>query len=372
MHRRTFLAALTASACSGPDLTMQRLLRVSLLGQALIEHAASDREWPGRRAIAARLAHADVVFTNLETVIQGPNAGAPTREALTLHVADARVLDTLASVHVNLMTTANNHAFDLGSGGILDTVTAIRRSGLVSAGSGENLAVASAPARLASPAGATGLVAFATGKIRPGGAATPDGTGINELRRNPSGEPNAGDLNRILDAIAAARRDSDVVLVCQHNHDWEPDPADVPAWQRALARRCIDAGASTFIGHGVPLLQGIEFYRGAPLFYGLGNFAFQTEKPVGAYGPESWEGMIVDCTFVEGRFVTARLVPLALNEIGLGGVDDMATRGFPRLAGPVEARAMLERLTAASRTLGVGLDLGTDAEGRLIPPGTFG
>lgn len=369
MHRRTFLAGLTAAGCAGPDLTMQRPLRISLLGQALIEHAATDREWPGRRGIAARLARADVVFTNLETVIQGPNSGAPTREALTLHAADAGVLDTLVSVHVNLMTTANNHAFDLGSGGILDTVTALRSAGLVSAGSGENLAVASAPARLTGRSGTTALVAFATGKIRPGGAATPGGIGINELRRDSDGEPNAGDLARILNAIAAARETSDVVLACQHNHDWESDPADVPGWQRALARRCVDAGASAFVGHGVPVLQGIEFHRGAPLFYGLGNFIFQTEKPVGAYGPDSWEGVIVDCTFVEGRFVAARLVPLTLNEVGLGGVDDMATRGFPRVAGPVEGRAILERLTVGSRALGVSLDLGTDTEGRLVPPG---
>lgn len=369
MHRRTFLTGLMAAGCAGPDLTMQRPLRVSLLGQALIEHAATDREWPGRRGIAARLARADVVFTNLETVIRGPNAGAPTREALTLHAAEPQVLDALMSVHVNLLGTANNHAFDLGTGGIVDTVAAIDRTGLHAAGSGENLAVASGPARLASPAGTTALIAFATGKVRPGGAATPGQAGINELRRDPSGAPHAGDLARILDNIAAARRNSDVVLACQHNHDWESDPADVPGWQRALARRCVEAGASAFVGHGVPVLQGIEFHRGAPLFYGLGNFIFQTEKPVGAYGPGSWEGVIVDCTFVDGRFVEARLVPLSLNEVGLEGVDDMATRGFPRMAGPVERRAILERLTAGSRALGVSLDLGTTTEGRLVPPG---
>ena len=372
MHRRTFLAALTATGCTGPGFQLTRPLRVSLLGQALIEHAPAGREWPGRRAIAARLAQADVVFTNLETVIQGPNAGAPTREALTLHTADPAVLDALMSVHVNLLATANNHAFDLGTGGIVDTLGAIRRSGLIAAGSGDDLAAASAPARLATPAGTVALIAFATGKIRPGGAATPSRPGVNELRRDPSGEPHAGDLARILDAVTAARRNSNVVLACQHNHDWEPNPADVPGWQRDLARRCIEAGASAFAGHGVPVLQGIEFHRGAPIFYGLGNFAFQTEKPVGAYGPESWQGMIVDCTFVEDRFVAARLVPLTLNEVGLAGVNDMATRGLPRRAEPAEGRAILGRLTASSRALGVNLDLGTDTEGRLTPPGPAG
>lgn len=357
MHRRALITTIAAAGLIAPILpaaaaARPRSLRVSLLGQALIEHAPTAREWPGRRGIADRLARADAVFTNLETVIKGPNAGAPTRELLTLHAAEPGVLDALKSVHVNLLATANNHAFDLGSGGIVDTVTALRRAGLASTGSGESLSVAAAPALIRSRGGATALVAFATGKVRPGGAATTDSAGVNELRREADGRPNAEDLARILGAIASARATADVVIAYQHNHDWEPVQADVPAWQRDLARRCVEAGASAFVGHGVPLLQGVEFHLGAPLFYGLGNFIFQTEKAVGAYGPASWEGVIIDCDFREGRFSQARLIPLRLNEIGLAGADDMRTRGFPRLARHAEAVATLETLRRASRVLG--------------------
>lgn len=368
MHRRAFLTTLTAAGLAAPALASPRsILRVSLLGQALIEHAPTDREWPGRRAVAAQLARAEAVFTNLETVIKGPNAGAPTRELLTLHAAEPEVLDALKSVHVNLLATANNHAFDLGAGGIVDTVSAIRQAGLASAGSGETLDMASSPAQVLSRSGATAVVAFATGKIRPGGAATPDHAGVNELRRDPSGQPLVEDVTRILNAIAVARRSANVVLAYQHNHDWEPEQADVPAWQRDLAHRCIDAGASAFVGHGVPLLQGIEFHNRAPIFYGLGNFIFQTEKPVGAYPPESWEGVIVDCQFVEGRFSQASLIPLALNEVGLGGPDDLATRGFPQLAGRAQSAAILRRIEERSRAFGAPLGLTGSAAGRLRP-----
>lgn len=368
MHRRAFLITLTAAGLAAPALAQSRRpLRVALLGQALIEHAPSAREWPGRRAIAARLARADAVFTNLETVIKGPNAGTPTRELLTLHAAEPAVLDALKSVHVNLLATANNHAFDLGAGGILDTVAAIRRAGLASTGSGENLAVASAPAQTSSPSGTTAVVAFATGKVRPGGGATADRPGVNELRRGPDGQPLAEDVARILDAITLVRRSADVVLAYQHNHDWEPEQTDVPAWQRDLARRCIEVGASAFVGHGVPMLQGIEFHNRSPIFYGLGNFIFQTEKPAGAYPPESWQGVIVDCQFVEGRFAEARLIPLTLNEVGLAGPDDMATRGLPRLADRAQSRAILDRISDRSRALGGHLDLTGARIGRLRP-----
>lgn len=362
MDRRGFLAA-GAAALTSPASARPSALRLSLLGQALIEHAPVAHEWPGRAGVAAHLARSHVVFTNLETVIQGPNAGAPTRELLTLHAAEPQMLEALKAAHVNLVATANNHAFDLGSGGIVDTVAALRAAGLASTGSGETLAVASAPAYAASSAGTVGLVAFATGKVRPGGAATLERPGVNELRRDASGQPVAEDVERILNAIAAARRQAQVVVAYQHNHDWEPDMAEVPEWQRALARRCIDAGAAVFAGHGAPLVQGIEVYQGAPLLYGLGNFFFQTEKPVGAYPPESWQGVIADCAFDDGRCRDLRLIPITLNEVGLNGPDDMATRGFPTLASSDQAAVILDRLARRSRPFGVRID---GPSGRLL------
>ena len=94
-------------------------LRIDLLGQALIEHAPTATEWPGRTGVVDFLRQADVVFTNLETVIRGFRAEAPTRELLTLHASSPAVLNALKATGVDLMTTANNHAFDLGSGHML-------------------------------------------------------------------------------------------------------------------------------------------------------------------------------------------------------------------------------------------------------------
>lgn len=356
MDRRGFLAA-GAALLASPAWARRSTLRLSLLGQALIEHAPGPGEWPGRAGVAAHLARSHVVFTNLETVIRGPNAGAPTRELLTLHAAAPQMLEGLKAAHVNLVATANNHAFDLGAGGILDTVAALRAAGLPSTGSGADLAAASVPAYASSAAGTVGLVAFATGKVRPGGAATPERPGVNELRRDASGKPVAEDVERILNAIQFARRQAQVVIAYQHNHDWEPDMAQVPDWQRALARRCIDAGASVFAGHGAPLVQGIEVYRDAPLLYGLGNFFFQTEKAVGAYPPESWQGVIADCTFDGNRCRELQLIPLTLNEVGLNGPGDMATRGFPTLAHGDEARAILRRTADRSRAFGTTLSV---------------
>lgn len=361
MNRRNFLAA-GAGMLAWPAIAKTRPLRVALLGQALIEHVVDDAAWPGRRALRARLRGNDVCFTNLETVIRGARAGAPTRESLTVHAGEPGVLKVLNDAGVNLVATANNHAFDLGSGGILDTLAALERQGIAFAGSGADLAAAAAPGYRKTPAGAVALVAFATGKVREGGAATSNRPGVNELRRAVSGEVNEEDLARVLAAIGRARGAAQVVIAYQHNHDWEPAMEDVPAWQRALARRCVDAGASVFVGHGAPVLQGAEIYEGAPLLYGLGNFIFQTEKPHGAYPPPAWTSVFAECVFEADGEVSLQFTPIVLNEIGLGGPTDMGTRGFPRLASPRERRVILEDFTARSAVLGSSLRLGADGQ----------
>ncbi|WP_421737837.1 CapA family protein [Caulobacter sp.] len=351
MNRRHFLGA-GLGAWVSPSLAAPHDLKLTLLGQALIEHDVSLAAWPDRERVADRLAKADACFTNLETVILGSRAGAPTREALTLHAAGPEVLDTLKAMNVRLVATSNNHAFDLGSGGILDTLAALDAAGLATAGTGEDLARAAAPGFLQTPHGTVALVACATGKVREGGAATASRPGVNELRRGPDGHIAPADEARVLDALSDASQRADVVIAYQHNHDWEPDMAMVPPWQRRFAKRCAEAGASVFVGHGAPLLQGIEIHRGAPLFFGLGNFLFQTEKPPGSYPSEAWESVMVDCAFRKGRCRSARLVPITLNEIGTGGPNDTTTRGMPSLAGDARARSILKRVGTRSRPFG--------------------
>ncbi len=364
MQRRSFLAG-TAALMASPSFAATANTSVMLLGQALIEHPLPPSAWPARESIAQRLSKANVCFTNFETVIKGARAGTPTREAETLHAATPAVLDTLKAVHVNVLSTSNNHAFDLNTGGILDTIDAIKAAGIPFAGTGTRLAEAATPAVVKTPQGSVAFVCFASGKIRDGGMATETRAGVNELRRSTDGAPHPEDASRILKAITDAKRAGHTVVVYQHNHYWEPEQVQVPVWLRTFAHQCIDAGGAAFVGHGVPMLQGIEVYKTAPIFFGLGNFIFQTEKAVGAYGPESWQSVMVDCTFTDGRCHSAQLIPIVLNEIGLGGPSDMASRGAPTLADPTKSRSILQHLAQLSKPFGTSLDINTDGSGTL-------
>lgn len=307
------------------------------------------------------------MFSDLEVAIRGPRAGTPTRsDPETLHTADPLVIDCLSEIGISLLAASNNHAYDLNTGGIVDALLALRARGVAHAGIGMNLAEASAPAIQETPGGRVAAVAFATGMVRPGGMAGPDRPGVAEIRRGADGSLDEEDIARTLASITRAAGGADAVIAYQHNHYWEPENWRTPDWQRALARRCIDAGASLFIAHGAPLLQGMEMYRGRPLFHGLGSFIFQTRKAPSYYGPWAWQSLIANCRFRDGSFAGAELLPVQLNAVGLGGDDDLATRGRPSLADTVEARAILERFAELSR--GLGYDLTHDGRRAVILP----
>jgi hypothetical protein len=79
---------------------------------------------------------------------------------------------------------------------------------------------------------------------------------------------------------------------------------DLRRWARAV----IDAGADAVIGHGPHVLRGIEFYRGRPIAYSLGNFVtyrgFNLDGPLGVTG-------VLQLEFApDRRLRSARLVPM--------------------------------------------------------------
>ena len=354
--RRTVLlgGAALAAACArgGGRMGGPRGLRVDLLGQALIQHDICRQSWDGFGPLRSLLSSGDVVFSDLETVIRGPRAGAPTRVLETLHAAPPEVIDCLKRIGINLLATANNHAFDLGTGGILDTLAALRARGMAFAGSGLNLREASRAGIVRAGGSTVALVAAAAGSVREGGAATETRAGVAELRRDASGNLEAGDVARTLAEIRGASARADLVIAYLHNHYWEPENWRTSAWQRQFARQCIDAGAGIFVAHGAPLLHGIEMYRGAPLFQCLGSFIFQTSKGPEAYGEHAWQSVIARCRFERGRFVGAELVPVQLNAVGAGGHHDLETRGRPAIAEGADAARILDRLEALSEPLG--------------------
>lgn len=359
LSRRQVLALSVAFMAGGPlAAASSTTYRLGLLGQCVLGHDLRRRPWPGMEPLRTLLRSQDACFSTLDGVIQGPRAGAPTRKLDTLHAVDPVVLDFLADFGINVLGMSNNHVFDLNTGGILDTLDALRARQFTFAGIGHTLAEAAAPAVRRAGTARLAIVSAATGMIREGGAATDTRAGVNEIRGAIDEGLRAEDVTRMMEAIRSARAEADIVIAYLHEHQWfawKTDPATTQDWQRDFARRTIDAGASIFVAHGPPLMHGIEMYRGAPLLHGLGSLIFQTRKPPEEHGAENWRSVIAECRFVDGRFVEAQLQPVVLAAVGEKGHEDFETRGRPTLASGESAVQILDELAQKSRRLGYRL-----------------
>ncbi len=370
MARRDWLK-MAAAACPGAWLAHPAQaaaagdpLRLMVAGQSLIKSDLRAHPYDGFSPVAELLAEADAAFTNLEVTIDAPGAGEPTKSGLYFHTAKPVVLDCLKALSFDLLSLSNNHAFDLGTGGMMATLREVRQRGFQAAGTGHNLDEAAQPAFFETPKGTVALVAMAS-SVNRDSIATAERPGLNHLKlaSRKDGTIDEADSARILRSIQQAAEHADIVLVYQHNHYWEPDNRDTPEWQRQWAHQCVDAGASLFVNHGVPLLHGIEIYRGAPIFYCLGNLVFHTHTPPGHYSDHVWESVIADLRFGANGMESMTLHPVRLTE-GIEGESFFATRGRPQLATGEQGAAILKRLAKLSEPYGTQFQF--DSQGRAV------
>ncbi len=87
---------------------------------------------------------------------------------------------------------------------------------------------------------------------------------------------NQRDLNRMCKHINGALMNCDHAIVSLHCHAIRGGDDFIADYHvQEYAHACIDAGASAVIGHGTHVMQGIEIYKGKPIFYSLANFIYQ-------------------------------------------------------------------------------------------------
>ncbi|HVX88650.1 MAG TPA: CapA family protein [Gemmatimonadales bacterium] len=77
---------------------------------------------------------------------------------------------------------------------------------------------------------------------------------------------------------------------------------------RKFTHAVIDAGADLVVGHGPHVLRGIEFYRGRPIAYSLGNFV--TWHGFNMTGVNALTGVLQVELNGDGSFAAGRFVPL--------------------------------------------------------------
>ena len=365
-------------------------LTITLTGQSMLR---SDLRATAPKAVPviAGLLKGDVVFTNFEGAVALPGQRVSEGRGF---LAPPEALDAFKALGFNLLSLSNNHAFDIQATGIRNTIAEANRRQIVHAGIGNTISEAAAPAYLKTPKGTIALVSSASGLVAAGGMATAGSPGVNELRIKAGDKdntarddlpgagpntPNPEDAERILNSIREARSKADLVIVYQHNHVFSnrsfttiftygmTERLAPNAWLKKWVRAEIDAGADVVVMHGAPLLHGVEFYRGKPIFYDLGNFIYNVPPTLTyIHEPINFQSVVANLEYQGKALRSISVRPIVMNVLGEGQPDVqdpratnqfLFTRGLPSPATGAEAGYILERLAEASRSFGTQLTI---------------
>ena len=183
---------------------------------------------------------------------------------------DPAALPVAKRFGVDVANLANNHGFDQGPEGLLDSIRNMRRAGIVPVGAGANQREADAPA----------YVEVKGWRIAIVGVGEVLGPDYQVAVGNRPGTAVGHDFPRAIRSIRAADAHADLVLVVIHwGVELDTEPRE---YQIDEARRMIRAGADAIFGHHAHRLQPMETVLGRPVFYGLGNFVWPNLSVAGS------------------------------------------------------------------------------------------
>jgi poly-gamma-glutamate capsule biosynthesis protein CapA/YwtB (metallophosphatase superfamily) len=251
--------------------------------------------------IAPIVSDADLAICHLEVPLapaDGPYEGYPTFSG------PPQVVSALDATGYDACSTASNHTFDQGAGGVTRTLDALDAAGIAHAGS----------ARTPSEAEQTTIVDVETteGPVKVGLLSYTYGFNGIPYPASQTFWANEIDEQEILaDAATARQRGAEVVVVALHwgtEYDHDPNSQQAEVAPRLIGAPDIDL----LLGHHAHVVQPIENIGGKWVVYGMGNLMANHAEP---QGPKS-EGLLTRFTFTEdlstGRFAvtTAEYLPL--------------------------------------------------------------
>lgn len=217
-------------------------------------------------ALLGQMRDVDIMMVNNE--FPYTDRGTPTEGKTFTFRADPSTVSYLGDMGVDIVSLANNHSYDFGEIGLLDSLDTLKSAGMPYVGAGRNLEEASKP------------VYFISGDIK---IAILSATQIERLE-NPDtkgatdsspGVFRCLNPSRLCEAVAQAKQDSDFVIVFIH---WGTENVVEPDWaQLDQAPKLAEAGADLIIGAHPHCLQGIQYYGEVPVIYSLGNFWFNSK-----------------------------------------------------------------------------------------------
>ncbi len=256
------------------------------------------------------LDHADVLFGNLEGVL--------TNHASTLKKPGSgrqfafrfppRYAELLRQTGFNIVNVANNHAFDFGESGFLDTLSYLQKAGIKATGPRDEMVTLTIRGFKIIMIGFTFSSKF---------------NSVFELEHGAELVRQAKAQGAYV--IVTFHAGAEGTPAIWHGNEDEIFLGENRGNEVAFAHAMIDAGADMAVGHGPHVLREAECYQGHPIVYSLGNFVgvggLSAKRMAGISAllevRVRMDGSVQDINMVSIRFDDRRLPQLDDRAFGL-------------------------------------------------------
>ncbi|MCM1181743.1 MAG: CapA family protein [Roseburia sp.] len=212
-----------------------------------------------------RMRGADVFMLNNEFTFT--TRGQPTPEKQFTFRAKPENVEFLHQIGVDVVSLANNHAYDYGEVSLLDTMETLRNADIAYVGAGNNLEEAMKPTYIIANGMKIAIVS-ATQIERNG---TPDTKGATQ---SSPGVLRCMNPDNLLTVIKEAEANSDFTILYIH---WGTEGQEgTDRLQEEQAPLYAEAGADLIIGDHPHCLQRLDVVAGVPVIYSMGNYWFNS------------------------------------------------------------------------------------------------
>jgi poly-gamma-glutamate synthesis protein (capsule biosynthesis protein) len=282
----------------------EQTVRVALVGDVMLDRGVEyivgkegndNFNFPFLK-IGGYLKEVDLFFCNLESLIsdKGTEVGS-----IYSFRAEPEAIEGLSFAGFDIVSLANNHAFDYGKEALKDTFLRLNEAGIDFVGAGLNETEAFS-AKVKEVEGVKiGFLAYTNLGPESWGAGE-DNTGIAWISEN--------DIEKVKEDIRTAKEKVDVLIISLHSgKEYVSKPAQ---FQVDFSEACIEAGADLVVGHHPHVVQPKKQYKQGWIFYSVGNFVFDQ-----SFSEETMKGQIVEVLIEKGEIKEVIPVNIKINKL---------------------------------------------------------
>jgi len=249
----------------------------------------------------AELEDADITVCNLEAPMISQESPID-KTGANFGVSPACINGIVAG-GFDAINLANNHILDHGEKGVFDTISTCEKAGVGYFGAGKNLKEAS---NIWVKEVDGKRIAF---------------LGVTEHEFSIAGESSWGansmDVIDVTRVLHEAKSHCDFIILLVHGGK-EHYPYPTPSLQK-YCRFMVDQGVGAVICQHSHCIGSYEYYSGAPIIYGQGNFVFEATK---GSKPNVLEGLLVKLILDGSNECSVQWIPV-LQSVGIPGVQLM-------------------------------------------------